>query len=925
MNVFELFGTIAINNEQANKALSDTGKQANGLSRTMESAFGKLQSTAVKIGAAVASAFAIGKIKDFGQECSQVYASVAAEQAAFGQIMGDYAVMANEKMKAVAEETGMVSTRLMPYMTSMTAKFKGLGYGVDEATSLAKEGLMIAADASAFWDKSLDESMSHLNSFINGSYEGGEAIGLFANDTQMAAYALKNGIIKETKAWAQLDEATKQSTRLQYAKEMMASSGATGQAAKEADAYANVQANLNEQFRQFKAVIGEPIMQKMILPGMQLISKLMPGITEKTEALAASFERGFDLIASYFTDVFTEDGINLDALPKAFEKMFGDIVKKAPALLAKVGNTVKTTWKNRVWPGVQSLFKAAFGVELPSWDKIVEKISYGWNSVVFPKINGFFEKTFGITLPTSWDGLVSDIKTAWETKVYPKISGFYEKTFGVPMPTSWDGFISDVKTEWETNVLPNIKGFFEKQFGITLPDSWDGLVSDVKSAWEEDVLPNIKGFFEKTFGITLPPSWDGLVSDIKDAWVNDIQPNVDDFCKVMVGMEPTDADSEGTAWATKLKTWFDGITQANAEMFNLTVGLLMNDTDKTGKRWSEAIADWFHGIVQAIGESLGVSFKLLMPTESETADMQNTITTWLHGADGKSGVVGMIANAIAFPFDLAFQECVNIWESFQEWLSSLSESDKPTGQGESDLALGAKYDYRLWGYGKEELDLLQKWIDAVNEANKLDFTSTEEDVLNAEAAKDAARQAMYDSMGFDNAEQLISDYMSWLSGQVDAETEGYFKDVPLSLAEGAGQALQTEIDGIGLEASVTLYPDYSGMNGVSAALGSDPVDGSHAKGLDFVPRDNYLARLHKGEAVLTSAQADAWRSGSMGSVDIGRLETAINNMAAMMQQLVQSNRSGTQIVLDSGVLVGQLAPALDTQLGTISTRKGRRN
>ena len=856
MNVFELFGTIAINNEQANKALSDTGKQANGLSRTMEAAFGKIQSTAVKIGAAVASAFAIGKIKDFGQECSQVYASVAAEQAAFGQIMGDYAVMANEKMKAVADETGMVSTRLMPYMTSMTAKFKGLGYGVDEATSLAQEGLMIAADASAFWDKSMDESMSHLNSFINGSYEGGEAIGLFANDTQMAAYALEKGIIKETKAWANLDEATKQSTRLQYAKEMMASSGATGQAAKEADAYANVQANLNEQFRQLKAVIGEPIMEKMILPGMRLISKMMPGITEKTEQLAASFERGFDLIASYFTDVFTEDGINFDALPKAFEKMFGDIVKNAPALLAKVGNTVKTTWKNRVWPGVQSLFKAAFGVELPSWDKIVEKISYGWNNVVFPKINGFFEKTFGITVPTSWDELVEQVSTAWNSDVFPKINGF----------------------------------------------------------------------FEKTFGITLPTSWEGLVNDIKTAWTTYVEPSVGDFFKVMVGLEPTDTDSNGTAWATRLKTWFDGITKSNVEMFNLTVGLLLHDTDKTGKRWPEAIADWFHGMVREMGESLGVSFRLIMPTESETADMQNTITTWLHGADGKSGVVGLIANAIAFPFELAFQECVNIWESFQEWLESLTESgDQPTGQGESDWALGAKYDYRLWGYGKEDLDLLQKWIDAVNEANKLDFTSTEEDVLNAEAAKDAARQAMYDAMGFDNAEQLISDYMSWLSGQVDAETEGYFKDVPLSLAEGAGEALQTEVDGLGLEASVTLYPDYSGMSGVSAALGSVAVDGSHAKGLDFVPRDNYLARLHKGEAVLTSAQADAWRSGSMGGGDISKLETAINNMVVMMQQLVQNSRSGQQIVLDSGVLVGQLAPALDTQLGTISTRKGRRN
>ena len=40
------------------------------------------------------------------------------------------------------------------------------------------------------------------------------------------------------------------------------------------------------------------------------------------------------------------------------------------------------------------------------------------------------------------------------------------------------------------------------------------------------------------------------------------------------------------------------------------------------------------------------------------------------------------------------------------------------------------------------------------------------------------------------------------------------------------------------------------------------VDGSHASGLSYVPFDGYLARLHRGEAVLTASEAAAYRGGT---------------------------------------------------------------
>lgn len=148
------------------------------------------------------------------------------------------------------------------------------------------------------------------------------------------------------------------------------------------------------------------------------------------------------------------------------------------------------------------------------------------------------------------------------------------------------------------------------------------------------------------------------------------------------------------------------------------------------------------------------------------------------------------------------------------------------------------------------------------------------------------------------------------------------------LDENAEEKLQSEVDAISLEAVVKLIADDSGLALNDSSGGSTQFGGtghSFAKGLDYVPYDGFPAILHKREAVLTATQADAWRSGSMGGADVSRLETAINSLSAMMQQVVANTGRGQTIVLDSGALVGQLAPQMDTRLGTIANRKGRRN
>lgn len=287
MDLFRLAGRIAID------GVNEANRDIDSVTSTAEKSESRMTKAFKKIGMAVAAAFTIDKIKNFGIAAVETAAEVDAEISAFAQIMGDYSGQASAKVQKIADATGMVATRLTPYMTSMSAKFKGLGYNIEDATDYATRGLNLAADAAAFWDKSLDDSMGALNSFINGSYEGGEAIGLFANDTQMAAFAVEQGVVKDTKAWAALDEKTKQATRLEYAENMFKLSGATGQAAKESGQYANVMANLKESWRQFKAEIGAPLLQNVVLPAMKALGNVI------TNQLIPSFQRLKDWVAAH--------------------------------------------------------------------------------------------------------------------------------------------------------------------------------------------------------------------------------------------------------------------------------------------------------------------------------------------------------------------------------------------------------------------------------------------------------------------------------------------------------------------------------------------------------------------------------------------------------------------------------------------------
>lgn len=103
----------------------------------------------------------------------------------------------------------------------------------------------------------------------------------------------------------------------------------------------------------------------------------------------------------------------------------------------------------------------------------------------------------------------------------------------------------------------------------------------------------------------------------------------------------------------------------------------------------------------------------------------------------------------------------------------------------------------------------------------------------------------------------------------------YFIEHLPDIVEGAMQMGNAVIDGIidGISAAWNglvswfngLWDSLFGNRSVNVDVNSSGTTGGRAGGLDYVPYNNYIANLHRGEMVLTADEADSYRRGKGSS------------------------------------------------------------
>lgn len=243
--------------EDAEKASLSFGDilKANVLSDAIVSGFGRLTDA---IGGFVSSSISTA-------------AGLKAEASQLEQTFGNMEETATEAISSIADETGILETRMNSAATSIYAFARSSGGSELESIDLMKGALAAAADAAAYYDRSLDDTTGTLMSFLKGNYENDAALGLSATETTRNAAAME----QFGKEFNDLSEIQKQQTLLKMVQDAQELSGAIGQASRESDGLENVMGNLNGVGRQIQGNIGAPILTAIIPAIQEITNSLM--------------------------------------------------------------------------------------------------------------------------------------------------------------------------------------------------------------------------------------------------------------------------------------------------------------------------------------------------------------------------------------------------------------------------------------------------------------------------------------------------------------------------------------------------------------------------------------------------------------------------------------------------------------------------
>ncbi len=246
-----------------------------------------IQGLAKKAGAALAAAFAVKKIIDFGKSAIELGSDLTEVQNVVDVTFPKMSKQIDAFAKNAALSFGLSETMAKKFTGTFGAMAKAFGFSEGAAYDMSTTLTGLAGDVASFYNLSQDEAYTKLKSVFTGETETLKDLGIVMTQNALDSYALANGYGKVT---AKMSEAEKVALRYQFVQDQLAL--ATGDFTRTSDSWANQVRILKLQFNSLKATIGQGLIN-VLTPVIQVINTIIG----KLMSLANAFKSFTELIS----------------------------------------------------------------------------------------------------------------------------------------------------------------------------------------------------------------------------------------------------------------------------------------------------------------------------------------------------------------------------------------------------------------------------------------------------------------------------------------------------------------------------------------------------------------------------------------------------------------------------------------------------
>lgn len=255
--------------------------------RSFKKQMAGIQGMAKKAGAALAAAFAVKKIIDFGASCIELGSDLAEVQNVVDVTFPRMSKQVDAFARNAAGSFGLSETMAKKFTGTFGAMAKAFGFNEQAAYEMSTALTGLAGDVASFYNISQDEAYTKMKAVFTGETEVLKDLGIVMTQNALDAYAMANGYGKVT---AKMTEAEKVALRYQFVTDQLAL--ASGDFIRTSDGWANQVRILQLQFDSLKATIGQGLIN-VLTPVIKVINLII----NKLMSLANAFKSLTDMFA----------------------------------------------------------------------------------------------------------------------------------------------------------------------------------------------------------------------------------------------------------------------------------------------------------------------------------------------------------------------------------------------------------------------------------------------------------------------------------------------------------------------------------------------------------------------------------------------------------------------------------------------------